>query len=179
MCILMFMRNFKELINAQNIEIINTSFVGNVPGHIAYCIAIYNAVFINLNLNLHIVIFQGTELITLDLSNVTLTIVFILVLYYHLNYTLNCMLQKTWPRDHESVVDLSQNLFIGSSTKHEKIKNFNVYLIFSPHYFIYMKFQLLIYGKLRTYEELKFRIKSKIFYDYGAWRVLIFDAPTQ
>ena len=168
MCILMFMRNFKELINAQNIEIINTSFVGNVPGHIAYCIAIYNAVFINLNLNLHIVIFQGTELITLDLSNVTLTIVFILVLYYHLNYTLNCMLQKTWPRDHESVVDLSQNLFIGSSTKHEKIKNFNVCLIFSPHYFIYMKFQLLIDGKLRTYEELNFRIKSKIFYDHGA-----------
>ena len=103
--------------------------------------------------------FQGKKkLITLDLSNVTLSIVFILVLYYHLNYTLNCMLQKTWPRDHESVVDLSQNLFIGSSTKHEKIKNFNVCLIFSPHYFIYMKFQLLIYGKLRTFEELNFRI---------------------
>ena len=119
-------------------------------------------------------------MITLDLSNVTLAIVFILKLYYHLNYTLNCMLQKTWPRDHETVLDLSQNFFIGSSTqKHEKIKNFNVCLIFSPHYFIYMKFQLLIYGKLRIYEVLNFRIKSKVFNDHGAWCVLIFGAPTQ
>ena len=44
MCISMCMRNFKELINAQNLEIINISIVCNVPGHIAYHIAIFNAV---------------------------------------------------------------------------------------------------------------------------------------
>ena len=52
-----------------------------------------------------------------------------------------------WPQDHKTVLDFSKKNSKAKTLNIENTKKFNVCLILSPHHFIYMTFQLSIYGK--------------------------------